>query len=150
MKRYVREWLGKPGRQRATFNTMPQNGKWSMTPEQALCLADPNGPRRCCPARTNIVEATFSCARDGTIEKLQKRQRHGMGAKHHPCLFPRHRTILSRRFNNAKFGEHRGLPALDGVVGQAQSAERAFADVGCGHGASTVLMAKTYPKINVL
>src|SRR5258708_26195019 len=37
------------------------------------------------------------------------------------------------------------LPALDGVVDKLKRGAK-VADVGCGHGASTVLMAKTYPK----
>ena len=37
------------------------------------------------------------------------------------------------------------LPALDGVVAKLEPA-RAVADVGCGHGASTILMAEAYPR----
>jgi SAM-dependent methyltransferase len=37
------------------------------------------------------------------------------------------------------------LPALDGVVGKLERGAR-VADVGCGHGASTILMAEAYPQ----
>ncbi len=36
-------------------------------------------------------------------------------------------------------------PALDGVVEKMEAGAR-VADVGCGHGASTILMARTYPR----
>ena len=37
------------------------------------------------------------------------------------------------------------IPALDGVAGQAASAGATVADLGCGHGASTLLMAEAFP-----
>ena len=62
--------------------------------------------------------------------------------EHHPCLF--HGT---ERFFRAGYHAHllgEWLPALDGVVEKlAHNAK--VADVGCGHGASTVLMAQAYP-----
>jgi SAM-dependent methyltransferase len=62
--------------------------------------------------------------------------------EHHACLF--HGT---ERFFRASYNAHLladWLPALDGVVDKLTSGGRA-ADVGCGHGASTILMAKAFP-----
>jgi SAM-dependent methyltransferase len=62
--------------------------------------------------------------------------------EHHPCLF--HGT---ERFFRAGYNANlltAWLPALDGVVGKLTSGARAM-DVGCGHGASTILMAKAFP-----
>jgi hypothetical protein len=56
-ERYVREWLGNQGAG-GYVQYDAASGKWSMTPEQALCLADPNGPVDM-PGAYNIVEATF-------------------------------------------------------------------------------------------
>ncbi len=40
------------------------------------------------------------------------------------------------------------LPALDGVVGKLERG-RPVADVGCGHGASTILMAQAFPELHL-
>ncbi len=63
--------------------------------------------------------------------------------EHHPCLF--HGT---ERFFRAGYRANllsSWLPALDGVVAKLTAGAKA-ADVGCGHGASTVLMAQAFPK----
>ena len=111
-----------------------------MTPEQALCLADPNGPVDM-PGAYNIVEATFH-ALGRTLENFKSGKGMEWG-EHHPCLF--HGT---ERFFRAGYNANlvtSWLPALEGVVEKLKRGAR-VADVGCGHGASTVLMAKTYPK----
>jgi 2-polyprenyl-3-methyl-5-hydroxy-6-metoxy-1,4-benzoquinol methylase len=138
-ERYVREWLGNQGAS-GYVQYDAALGKWSLTPEQALCLADPNGPVDV-PGAYNIVEATFH-ALGRTLENFKSGQGMEWG-EHHPCLF--HGT---ERFFRAGYNANlitAWLPALDGVVEKLQQGAR-VADVGCGHGASTVLMAKTYPK----
>ena len=60
-----------------------------------------------------------------------------------PCLF--HGT---ERFFRAGYNANlltNWLPALDGVLEKLKAGGKA-ADVGCGHGASTTLMAKAFPK----
>src|ERR1700676_3150124 len=138
-ERDVREWLGNQGAS-GYVQYDAANAKWSMTPEQALCLADPNGPVDV-PGAYNIVEATFH-ALGRTIENFKSGKGMEWG-EHHPCLF--HGT---ERFFRAGYNANlitAWLPALEGVVDKLKRGAR-VADVGCGHGASTVLMAKTYPK----
>jgi 2-polyprenyl-3-methyl-5-hydroxy-6-metoxy-1,4-benzoquinol methylase len=138
-ERYVREWLGNQGAS-GYVQYDAANGKWSMTPEQALCLADPNGPVDL-PGAYNIVEATFH-ALGRTLENFKSGSGMEWG-EHHPCLF--HGT---ERFFRAGYNANlvtAWLPALEGVVDKLKRGAR-VADVGCGHGASTLLMAKTYPK----
>jgi 2-polyprenyl-3-methyl-5-hydroxy-6-metoxy-1,4-benzoquinol methylase len=138
-ERYVREWLGNQGAS-GYVQYDAANGKWSLTPEQALCLADPNGPVDV-PGAYNIVEATFH-ALGRTLENFKTGKGMEWG-EHHACLF--HGT---ERFFRAGYNANlvtSWLPALDGVVDKLKRGAR-VADVGCGHGASTLLMAKTYPK----
>jgi SAM-dependent methyltransferase len=62
---------------------------------------------------------------------------------HHPCLFGG-----TERFFRPGYRAHlvsEWLPALQGVVPKLQ-AGASVADIGCGHGASTVLMAQAFPK----
>ena len=138
-ERYVREWLGNQGAS-GYVQYDAATGKWSLTPEQALCLADPNGPVDV-PGAYNIVEATFH-ALGRTLENFKTGKGMEWG-EHHACLF--HGT---ERFFRAGYNANlvtSWLPALDGVVDKLKRGAR-VADVGCGHGASTLLMAKTYPK----
>lgn len=138
-ERYVREWLGNQGAG-GYVQFDAASGKWSLSPEQALCLADPNGPVDM-PGAYNIVEATFH-ALGRTLENFKTGKGMEWG-EHHACLF--HGT---ERFFRAGYNANlvtSWLPALDGVVEKLKRGAKA-ADVGCGHGASTVLMAQTYPK----
>ena len=81
-ERYVREWLGNQGAS-GYVQYDPANGKWSMTPEQVLCLADPNGPVDL-PGGYNIVEATFH-ALGRTLENFKSGKGMEWG-EHHPCF----------------------------------------------------------------
>jgi 2-polyprenyl-3-methyl-5-hydroxy-6-metoxy-1,4-benzoquinol methylase len=138
-ERYVREWLGNQGAG-GYVQFDAQTNKWSLSPEQALCLADPKGPVDL-PGAYNIVEATFH-ALGRTLENFRTGKGMEWG-EHHTCLF--HGT---ERFFRAGYNVHlitSWLPALDGVVEKLTSGAK-VADVGCGHGASTLLMAKTYPR----
>jgi SAM-dependent methyltransferase len=137
-ERYVREWLGNQGAG-GYVQFDPASNEWSLSPEQALCLADPNGPVDL-PGAYSIVEATFHA-----LERTMDNFKTGKGmewGEHHPCLF--HGT---ERFFRAGYNANlisSWLPALEGVVEKLKQGAK-VADVGCGHGASTVLMARTYP-----
>lgn len=137
-ERYVREWLANQGAGGyVEFDSA--SGEWSLSPEQAACLTDPNGPVDL-PGAYNLVEATFH-ALTRTIANFTS----GAGmewGEHHPCLFEGTERFFRASYNASLIGSW--LPALDGVVDKLERGAR-VADVGCGHGASTILMATTYP-----
>ena len=138
-ERYVREWLGNQGAG-GYVQFDASSGSWSLSPEQALCLTDPNGPVDM-PGAYNIVEATFH-ALEHTLANFKSGGGMEWG-EHHPCLFEGTERFFRAGYNGNLIGSW--LPALDGVVAKLQSGAK-VADVGCGHGASTILMATTYPE----
>ena len=112
---------------------------FSMTPEQACVLADEDGPAffpgsmQLALATLRDVPAIEACFRSGA----------GFGWHEHDAgLFEG-----TERFFRPGYVANlvsTWLPALDGVVARLQAGAVA-ADVGCGHGASTILMAQAYP-----
>ena len=138
-ERYVREWLANQAAG-GYVEYDAANETFFLSPEQALCLADPNGPVDL-PGAYSIVRDLFH-VRDRALENFRTGQGMEWG-EHHQCLF--HGT---ERFFRASYNAHlltSWLPALDGAVDKLKQGAR-VADVGCGHGASTILMAQAFPK----
>lgn len=138
-ERYVREWLANQA-SGGYVDYDAATERFSLSPEQALCLADPNGPADL-PGAYSLVRA-FNHARDRALENFRTGKGMEWG-EHHPCLF--HGT---ERFFRASYNSNLlsgWLPALDGAVDKLKAGAR-VADVGCGHGASTILMAQAFPK----
>lgn len=137
-ERYVREWLANQAAG-GYIEYDQASGKYSLNDEQALCLANPNGPVDL-PGAYSVVQDLFHI-KDRAIENFRSGRGMEWG-EHHPCLF--HGT---ERFFRAGYNSHllsSWLPALEGVVEKLEAGAR-VADVGCGHGVSTILMAKAYP-----
>ena len=138
-ERYIREWLASQAAG-GYVEYDATSGRFSLNAEQALCLADPNGPVDLAGAYA-VVQDLFH-VRERALENFRTGRGMEWG-EHHPCLF--HGT---ERFFRAGYNMHlltAWLPALDGVVAKLQAGGKA-ADVGCGHGASTILMAQAFPK----
>jgi SAM-dependent methyltransferase len=137
-ERYVREWLANQAAG-GYVQYDATSGKYSLSEEQALCLANPHGPVDLAGAYA-IVEDLFHIK-----QRALENFRTGKGmewGEHHPCLF--HGT---ERFFRAGYNANllsSWLPALDGLTEKLSRGARA-ADVGCGHGVSTILMAKSFP-----
>jgi SAM-dependent methyltransferase len=138
VERYVREWLANQAAG-GYVQFDADDGAWSLSPEQAACLADPNGPVDV-PGAYNIIEAVFH-----VLDRTTENFRTGAGLEwgdHHPCLFAGTERFFRAGYNANLVSSW--LPALDGAVERLEAGAK-VADVGCGHGASTVLMAQTYP-----
>lgn len=137
-ERYAREWLANQAAGGYVEYDSP-SGKYHLTEEQALCLANPDSPVDL-PGAYLVVQDLFH-VRERATENFRTGQGMEWG-EHHRCLF--HGT---ERFFRAGYNANlltSWLPALDGVVEKLTKGGRA-ADVGCGHGASTILMAKAFP-----
>jgi SAM-dependent methyltransferase len=120
-----------------------QTGSYWLSPEQAVVLADPGSPAFLVGAMTIAA----STAKDE--EKVCQAFRSGEGLgwhEHHHDLF--HGT--ERLFKPGYVANlvSQWIPALDGVAGKLQ-AGGSVADLGCGHGSSTILLAQAYPKSTV-
>lgn len=117
----------------------PERGTFRLSPEQALLFADPNGPLSAAGGFQVITAAVRS------LDRVEAELRNGgrvPWGEHHPDLFEG-----TRRFFEPGYVQNlvsAWLPALDGVVEKLQ-AGAAVADVGCGFGASTLLMARAFP-----
>jgi SAM-dependent methyltransferase len=137
-ERYIREWLANQAAG-GYLEYDRASGRFSLTEEQALCLADPDGPVDL-PGAYSIVQDLFHI-RQRALENF--RTGNGMEwGEHHPCLFHGTERFFRAGYRASLLSSW--LPALEGVVGKLAAGGKA-ADIGCGHGASTVLMAKAFP-----
>ena len=136
--RYVREWLANQAAG-GYVEYDEADDTYYLNEEQKLCLADPNGPVDL-PGAYQIIEDLFY-VRERAVENF----RSGSGmewGEHHRCLFYGTERFFRGGYNANLVSSW--LPALDGVVEKLTAGGKA-ADVGCGHGASTILMAQAFP-----
>ncbi|MFD0987936.1 class I SAM-dependent methyltransferase [Methyloligella solikamskensis] len=138
-ERYIREWLACQAAS-GYVDYDAETGDFSMTPEQAAILADPDSP-------VNMTGGFYSLAAVFADEpKLVEAFKYGSGigwGDHSECLF-----CGTERFFRPGYKAHLvndWLPALDGVVDTLKAGGK-VADVGCGHGVSTAVMAEAFPK----
>ena len=138
-ERYVREWLCSQAAG-GYVSYDPASGKFSLSEEQAFALADDNSPA--------FLPGAFQVAL-GAIEarnQLEERFRTGKGIGWHEHS---HNVFEgTERFFRPGYAANlisAWVPALDGVDGKLKAGAR-VADVGCGLGASTILMARHYPQ----
>jgi 2-polyprenyl-3-methyl-5-hydroxy-6-metoxy-1,4-benzoquinol methylase len=140
--RLVREWLdSQAAGGLVVFD--PATDSYELGPEAALVLADESSPTFTARAM-NALTAMFN-----DLDKISAAFRGdgalGWGA-HHPRLFTA--TEWMFRPGCGAYLPTEWLPALDGVEAKL-TAGATVADVGCGHGASVVVMAQAYPNSRV-
>ena len=137
--RYVREWASS---QAAGGYVMydPATERFSLSEEQAFALATEGSPAYI-PGAFQLALAALKA-----VPKVGKAFQTGLGIgwhEHDVGLF--HGTEKFFRPGYAANLAQAWLPALDGVQAKLKAGAR-VADVGCGHGASTILMAQAYPE----
>ncbi len=137
-ERYLREWLS-ANAAAGYVNYDAASGKFSLSPEQSVIFAAEGHPA----CMQGFFQAVMSVYVDEP--KLTEVFRSGKGLPwrdHSPCLF-----CGTERFFRPRYAMNlidHWLPALDGVREKLEVGAR-VADVGCGHGSSTILMAKAFP-----
>ena len=116
------------------------NERFRLPPEQAMALADENSPVYV--AGGAVVLASMYLDKDKIAAAMR-----GDGAlswgDHHPCLFKGTERFFRPGYRANLVSQW--LPALDGIVPRLERGAK-VADIGCGHGASTVVLAQAYPK----
>ena len=137
-ERYVREWLSaQAAGGYVTYDAASQ--KFTLPPEQAFALADENSPAYL-PGAFHIISAVMK-----DEPKLTEAFRSGDGVgwdEHDASLF-----LGTERFFRPHYVGNlmsSWIPALDGMEAKLKNGIR-VADIGCGHGASTILMAQAFP-----
>jgi SAM-dependent methyltransferase len=138
-ERYLREWLSQ---QAASGYVSYDAGErtFRLPPEQAMALADDDSPVFI-PGAFQLLAAIFK-----DEPHITERFRSGEGFgwhEHDPDLF----EGTERFFRPGYLANlvDAWLPSLDGVVAKLGAGAR-VADIGCGHGASTILMAQAFPR----
>lgn len=142
-ERYVREWLNNQAAS-GYVDYEPDKGTYELPAEHALVLADESSPVH---LAAGLEQMAAVWADEQRLEESFQSGR-GMGwHEHDPRLFgatealfkPAYRTYLVDQW----------IPALDGVQDRLE-AGGSVADIGCGHGASTILIAEAFPQARVV
>ena len=137
--RYVREWLCNQAAG-GYVSYDPERDAFFLSPEQSLALAQEGSPAFV-PGAFQLATALIK-----DEEKIAGAFETGRGVgwhEHHHDLF-----AGTERFFRPGYAANlvaSWIPALDGVRSKLEAGAR-VADVGCGHGASTILMAQAFPK----
>jgi SAM-dependent methyltransferase len=138
-ERYIREWVrGQAAAGYVSYEAKAE--KYYLNDEQKMALAVEDSPFFIAGAFQTMA-ATFAAH-----DKLAECFKSGKGldwSEQHPLLF-----IGTERFFRPGYLAHlisEWIPSLEGIEPKLKSGGK-VADIGCGHGSSTILMAQTYPK----
>ncbi len=137
-ERYIREWLINQAAG-GYVDYDAASGRYSLSPEQAAALTDEASPF--------FVGGGFYVVKAMTaaVSRIENAFKNGGGVlwgEHDPDLF-----VGTERFFRPGYATHlvaSWIPALTGVE-EKLKAEGKVADIGCGHGSSTIIMAQAYP-----
>jgi SAM-dependent methyltransferase len=138
-ERYVREWLSaQAAGGLVTYDAA--TGRYTLPPEQAFAMADESSP----VFLPGFFQVVAACMKDEP--KISEAFRSGKGVgwhEHDSGLF-----AGTERFFRPNYRAHlvkEWIPALGDTEAKLKAGAK-VADVGCGLGTSTILMAQAYPK----
>ena len=137
-ERYVREWCNAQAAG-GYLRYDPTDGTYTLPPEQTVALTDESSPA--------YLPGFFQIALGTVIDspRITEAARSGAGVgwhEHNHDVFEGCERFFRPGYNASLVPSW--LPALDGVVEKLRSGAR-VADIGCGHGSSTILMAQAFP-----
>jgi SAM-dependent methyltransferase len=136
-ERYCREWLLAQAAG-GYLDYDPASGRYSLPPEHAAVLGAVIGGFEMMNALTRAEPRIVEAFRNGGGMRW---------GEHHHDVFEG-----CERFFRPGYEQHltsNWIPALDGVEAKLRAGGR-VADVGCGHGASTLIMARAYPQVRLV
>jgi 2-polyprenyl-3-methyl-5-hydroxy-6-metoxy-1,4-benzoquinol methylase len=138
-ERYVREWLN--AQAAGGFVAYdPESDRYTMPAEHAIVLADELSPF----AQSGLFQAVTAAIR--SEERVIDAFRTGGGVgwhEHHHGLFHGVERLFGTTYRTSLVEDW--IPALDGVEDRLR-AGALVADIGCGHGLSTILLAQAFPR----
>ncbi len=137
-ERYIREWLCNQAAS-GYVEYDAADGTFTLPPEQAMALADEDSPAFI-PGAFQLVAAVVK-DEPHIAERFRSGEGFGWHEHHHDLYAGTERFFRPGYLANLVSA---WLPALDGVVEKLSAGAR-VADIGCGHGASTILMAEAFP-----
>jgi SAM-dependent methyltransferase len=142
--RMIKEWLaGQAAGGFVTYN--PINRTYTLPEEHAVALTDDNSPAYVAGAYATLA-SLFKDA-EKIIEAFQTGKGLGWG-DHHPYLFEG-----TERFYKPNYVANlitNWIPSLEDVESRLKNEGSKVADVGCGHGVTTILMARAYPNAKII
>jgi SAM-dependent methyltransferase len=143
--RIIREWLAAQAAGGfVTYN--PAAGTYTLPEEQAFALTDENSPAYI--AGGYQIIAGLYRDEEKIIEAFRTGKGLGWGDHHHYLFEGTERFFKPNYVANLTTG---WIPALEGVEDKLKNGGGArVADVGCGHGASAILIAKAYPNSQII
>jgi SAM-dependent methyltransferase len=138
-ERYVREWLNAQAAG-GYVEYDPSDGSYTLGPEQTIALTDDQSPA--------YLPGFFQIALGSVLDspRITEAARSGEGVgwhEHNHDVFDGCERFFRPGYNANLIPAW--LPALEGVVAKLEAGAK-VADVGCGHGSSTILMAQAFPR----
>ncbi len=137
-ERYAREWLSHQAAS-GYVTYEPGTGRFTLPPEQAMVFAEPDSPVY---LLGGLDLAAAMLENEAMVEPAFRTGRGVAWGEQSHCLFCAAGRFFRPSYHNNLVSAW--LPALDGVAAKLERGAT-VADIGCGHGFSTVMMAKAFP-----